>query len=89
MGDGQDQSIEAFDVVGRGAGVDSSLEFQGFRMRRRPVNRDIAVLANRLAHLGSLLCSLGNNIGVLRGSPRLALAEIKNLTACKARHGSL
>ena len=35
-------------MVGRGAGVNSSLEFQGFRMRRRPVNREIAVLTNRL-----------------------------------------
>src|SRR5262245_31000795 len=29
-------ACETFDVIGRGAGVNSGLEFQGFRVRRRP-----------------------------------------------------
>jgi len=32
-------------VIGRGAGVNSGLEFHGFRMRHTPVDWRIAVLA--------------------------------------------
>jgi hypothetical protein len=37
--------IEIFDVIGRGAGVNSGLEFHGFYSRHTPVNRRVAVLA--------------------------------------------